>query len=135
MALPRGIRNNNPLNIKKGNNWHGEQSPQSDPAFEQFLTMAHGLRAGFIILKNYMKKTPKADTIETIIRRWAPESDNNNVEAYINTVSQRSGIPRYQRLAFADSTRMCALVEAMAYVECGRPIDTRVIATAYEMAR
>ena len=32
--VPRGIRNNNPLNIRKGNNWQGERHPQTDPAFE-----------------------------------------------------------------------------------------------------
>ena len=36
MALPRGIRNNNPLNIRKGCNWKGERHPQTDKAFEEF---------------------------------------------------------------------------------------------------
>ena len=52
--LPRGIRNNNPLNIRKGNNWKGEVSSSTDGEFEQFVSMQMGIRAGFKILKNYM---------------------------------------------------------------------------------
>ena len=37
--VPRGIRNNNPLNIRKGNNWKGERPNQTDKAFEEFETM------------------------------------------------------------------------------------------------
>jgi hypothetical protein len=33
---PRGIRNNNPLNIRIGNDWQGERKPNTDGAFEQF---------------------------------------------------------------------------------------------------
>lgn len=126
---PRGIRNNNPLNIKKGNNFQGEQHPQTDPEFEQFLSMAHGIRAGFKILKNYIRNG--YNTPELIIRRWCPD---NTAETYIQTVCTRSGLSRTGRLAFQDSTRMCDLVEAMCYVECGRPIDKRVISTAYYMS-
>lgn len=42
--LPRGIRNNNPLNIKIGNDWKGEV-PNTDGTFEQFESMEYGLRA------------------------------------------------------------------------------------------
>ena len=51
---PRGIRNNNPLNIRKGNTWKGEKSVLTDNAFEEFEYMTYGLRAGFIILMKYM---------------------------------------------------------------------------------
>ena len=54
MEKPRGIRNNNPLNIRKGNNWQGEISPQSDKEFEQFESMTMGVRAGMKILRNYI---------------------------------------------------------------------------------
>ena len=57
MALPRGIRNNNPLNIRKGNNWKGERPNQTDKEFEEFESMQMGLRAAFILLRNYMTAT------------------------------------------------------------------------------
>mgnify|MGYP007032335315 CR=1 FL=1 len=37
--LPRGIRNNNPLNIRIGNVWLGEVQSPDDPEFEQFVSM------------------------------------------------------------------------------------------------
>ena len=47
--LPRGIRNNNPLNIRLNpeNRWQGRVSPKhnSDGAFEQFQDPIMGLRA------------------------------------------------------------------------------------------
>ena len=52
--VPRGIRNNNPLNIRKGNNWQGERHPQTDKAFEEFESMQYGIRAGFKLIKKYM---------------------------------------------------------------------------------
>ena len=49
MALTRGLRNNNPLNIRKGNDWQGE-TKGSDPSFETFQSMAYGYRAAIKIL-------------------------------------------------------------------------------------
>ena len=45
-TIPRGIRNNNPLNIRIGNQWLGERANPNDPAFEQFVAMEYGIRAG-----------------------------------------------------------------------------------------
>ena len=42
MKIPRGIRNNNPLNIRVGNNWKGEVSQPTDHTFEQFTEMKWG---------------------------------------------------------------------------------------------
>lgn len=49
---PRGIRNNNPLNIRKGNNWKGERPNQTDPAFEEFESMEMGIRAAIKLIRN-----------------------------------------------------------------------------------
>ena len=48
---PRGIRNNNPLNIRRspGQTWQGECPVQTDKAFVQFRSMKWGIRAAFII--------------------------------------------------------------------------------------
>lgn len=133
---PRGIRNNNPLNIRKGNNWKGERQPQKDPAFEEFESMEWGIRAGFIILRKYIRGynglTEKFNTIEKIITRWAPASENNT-QAYIEAVAKRTGIPRTQSLSFSQRNYMVAIVEAMIMVECGKPIDRAIIESAYDM--
>lgn len=136
MALPRGIRNNNPLNIRKGNNWKGERQPQSDPSFEEFESLQMGLRAGFIILRNYQRISlaPKmrANTIRKIINRWAPTSENNTLK-YIETVAKRSGLNPDELIAYRDKPRMLAVVEAMCFVECGQAIDKDIISSAYDL--
>ena len=136
MALPRGIRNNNPLNIRKGNNWQGEREHQVDPSFEEFETIQMGLRAGFIILRNYQRNSlaPKmrANTIRKIINRWAPPSENNTLK-YIDTVARRSGLNPDELIAYRDKPRMLAVVEAMCFVECGQAIDKDIISSAYDL--
>lgn len=55
--ITRGVRNNNPFNIKMSNknNWLGKvkHSSNTDGTFEQFISMKYGLRAGVRLLKNY----------------------------------------------------------------------------------
>lgn len=136
MALPRGIRNNNPLNIRKGNNWKGEKKVQVDKAFEEFESLQMGLRAGFIILRNYQRISlaPKmrANTIRKIINRWAPPSENNTLK-YIEIVAKRSGLNPDELIAYRDKPRMLAVVEAMCFVECGQAIDKEIISSAYDL--
>ena len=133
---PRGIRNNNPLNIRKGNNWKGEKHPQDDKAFEQFESMQYGIRAGFIILRRYITGynglTQRFNTIEKIITRWAPAVENNT-KAYIAQVEKLTGIPRHQQLSFTERSFMVALVDAMIRVECGQPVERDIIESAYDM--
>lgn len=134
--LPRGIRNNNPLNIRKGNNWQGEVNVSTDKEFEQFISMEFGIRAGMKILRNYMtghdgKYEPK-DTIDKIIRRWAPPIENAT-EAYILFVADSTGLNRYQKLNPYDRATMCGLVSAMIKVECGQTVDMAVIQSAYDL--
>lgn len=134
--MPRGIRNNNPLNIRKGNNWLGERPNQTDPAFEEFLSMEYGLRAAFILLRNYIQGKPPAwiryNTIEKIIRRWAPESENAT-QSYINSVAKDTEIDPREVISFSDRRKMVAIVSAMAKVECGQRIETAVIESAYDL--
>ena len=50
----RGIRINNPLNIRiAGNPWKGKVTPSRDNAFETFKAPEWGFRAGAILLRNY----------------------------------------------------------------------------------
>lgn len=88
---PRGIRNNNPGNIRRtSEQWQGMAPEQTDPEFVQFITPEDGFRAWAIILRNYRIRYG-AQTLQQIITRWAPPSENDT-QAYINSVSSRSGI-------------------------------------------
>lgn len=133
---PRGIRNNNPLNIRKGNNWKGERPHQTDKAFEEFETMQYGIRAGFIILRKYITGyfglCDKINTIEKIVRRWAPPSENAT-QKYIDFVANDMGISSHLPISFQNKAKMVDLVYAMIFVECGQRIGKDVIGSAYDM--
>lgn len=130
--IPRGIRNNNPLNIRIGNVWLGEVQKPTDKSFEQFISMEYGIRAGFIILRRYIRRYGK-DTVAEIVSTWAPSSENNT-EAYINTVCRLSNLTRDEKLRFEDKEKMVALVDAMIQVECGQRVPENKIKKGYEMA-
>lgn len=86
-AQPRGIRNNNPGNIRWGSPWQGlvPADKHTDPDFCQFISAAWGIRALCRILITY-KDSYGLDTISKIIGRWAPSSENDTA-SYIADVS------------------------------------------------
>lgn len=129
---PRGIRNNNPLNIRIGNVWLGERENPTDPAFEEFVTIKYGLRAAFIILRRYIRRYHK-DTITQIISTWAPASENDTIK-YIDFVSSRVGLAPDVPIKYEDEETMVKLVAAMARIECGQDIDIKNIIAGYYMA-
>lgn len=130
--IPRGIRNNNPLNIRVGNVWLGEVKNPTDPHFEQFNSMEYGLRAGFVLLRRYIRHY-KRQTIEDIISSWAP-SNENNTKAYIDTVVKVCGIPSNRILHYSDKESMCKLVDAMCFVENGKHVSMEKITKGYDLA-
>lgn len=131
MAKPRGIRNNNPLNIRIGNTWLGEVPNPTDSDFEQFVSMEYGLRAAFCILRRYIRRYGR-NTPSKIISAWAPTSENNT-QHYIDVVCRRSMIAPDESIDYADENTMCRLVKAMAFVECGVDIDSSIIEKSYYM--
>ena len=130
--IPRGIRNNNPLNIRVGNVWLGEVPNSTDNEFEQFVSMFYGLRAGFILLRRYIRRY-HLTTVPDIISRWAPGSENNTVK-YIDTVCQLSGIAPDAQIKYEDEETLVNLVDAMILVECGQHVDRATIIKAYRGA-
>ena len=130
--IPRGIRNNNPLNIRIGNVWLGEVPNPTDNEFEQFVSMFYGLRAGFILLRRYIRRY-HLTTVPDIISRWAPGSENNTVK-YIDTVCQLSGIAPDAQLDYGDEETLVNLVDAMIFVECSQHVDRSTIIKAYRGA-
>jgi hypothetical protein len=130
--IPRGIRNCNPLNIRIGNVWLGEVTNPTDNEFEQFVSMFYGLRAGFILLRRYIRRY-HLTTVPDIISRWAPGSENNTVK-YIDTVCQLSGIAPDAQLDYGDEETLVNLVDAMILVECGQHVDRSTIIKAYRGA-
>ena len=133
MKTPRGIRNNNPLNIRVGNNWKGEVSQPTDHTFEQFTEMKWGVRAAFIVLRNYIQRH-KLNTIRKIITRWAPQNENDT-EKYIKRVCDRTHLSPDQVINFENMIHMVMLFEAMCIVENGRSIDMTDVIEGYRLSR
>ena len=90
--LPRGIRNNNPLNIRRNKDqWQGMKKEQTDPSFCQFENLAYGWRAAFRLLTRTYYHTYRLYTIRAIVNKWAPPNENNT-RAYVENVSRLTGI-------------------------------------------
>lgn len=129
--MSRGIRNNNPGNIRHdGIRWKGEIIG-TDTSFKTFESMAWGVRAIFHLIRNY-RYLHGLDTIEKIIRRWAPENENNT-EAYVDIVSQRSLIPKTSVVSATDRDTMIQIVAAMIFVENGKDIPLADINSGWEL--
>lgn len=85
--MTRGLRNNNPLNIRKGSNWKGLSKVQSDKKFCQFDDIVYGVRAALVVLRTYHYKHRLYSLID-VISRFAPSSDGNNVSNYCYLISK-----------------------------------------------
>ncbi len=131
MTAPRGIRNNNPLNIELGDPWQGLSPRQTDGRFAQFDAPEYGFRAAAKVLNTYQGKHG-LKTPREMISRWAP-SHENNVDAYVNSVAKRSGLNPDKPIDLSkDGFR---LLEAMALHENGvQPFDRATIEKGIEMA-
>ena len=130
-SMPRGLRNNNPLNIRiSTDKFVGEVQPSQDKAFKQFDTMAHGYRAAFRVLRTYINNY-KCDTIRKIISRWAPATENNTL-AYVMTVSDRAGISPDTPISADNREEMIRIVAAMSYVENGVEADMVEVLDGWE---
>lgn len=134
-VLPRGIRNCNPLNIRKSSSrWKGLARRQTDRSFFQFKEMKWGYRAAFIILKRYYNDYHLL-TIEDIIRRWAPPNENNS-RAYANYVATMCAT-RTDRILpspMQDASLWQKIIHAMAEYENGVCVDWKPIQDGYKLA-
>lgn len=140
---PRGLRNNNPLNIRHSTDkWRGARAEQTDKSFVQFTSMAYGYRAAWRVLASYRERFAKEGqplTPRTIIQRWAPPIENNT-DAYLRTVCRLTGLGGNERLewqATGGRERMVRLLKGMTCVECGigmAQVDEPAIMRGYEMA-
>lgn len=132
----RGIRNNNPLNLKKGSSWKGERPIQTDPKFEEFISMEWGIRAALKLMRNHItgfKNTrPKMNTVKKLISIWAPPSENatNN---YLKLVCEKTGYEPTTVIDPDSRTMMVKIARVMAYVECGQWIDEEKFQSAWDL--
>lgn len=134
VSQPRGIRNNNPGNIKHGVNWNGRAAIQTDPTFITFDSPEYGIRAMARTLRTYREEHGLKTIIE-IINRWAPPSDDNPTDDYVTFVSDQLGVSAYVELDFTDET-VAKLVEAITQFENGQqPYERATVLAGIELER
>ena len=132
--MTRGIRNNNPLNIRRGaSRWVGRREIVTDKEFEEFTSMPFGYRAAWKLMDTYrirLRQAGESYTLENIIHRWAPPEDGNDTREYLRTVVRLldykvGGRQPLPSPATKEGHRVFAkIIAAMTCVECGiRPAE------------
>lgn len=129
---PRGLRNNNPGNIRiNADHFQGEVKPSQDKAFKQFQSMAHGYRAILKMLQNY-KRLRGCKTLRAMIGRWAPENENNT-QAYILYVAGFAGISPDVEVDTSNKELMCKIVAGMSRIENGVDAKMQEVKTGWDL--
>lgn len=125
---PRGIRNNNPGNIRWGADWQGlkKDGKSQDPSFCVFTSPEYGIRALAKMLKNY-QRLYSLNTPRKIINRYAPPNENQT-QAYIQSVAHQLGVEPDTVVDLNEETTMVVFVKSIIRHENGiQPYDTDTI--------
>lgn len=131
-TIPRGLRNNNPGNIRiTKDKWLGLREKQTDGSFFQFIAPVWGYRALIRTLQNYRRRHG-CQTIADFIRRWAPENENNT-SGYIKMVCTEMQVPSTFIPNVEDKYTMCAFAAAISLVENGVPAIMSDIEEGWEL--
>lgn len=129
--LPRGLRNNNPLNIRiSSSQWVGKVEYNTDGSFEQFISLTMGIRAAIKLVCRYIRDGQC--TVEDIITRWAPPSENNTM-MYIDRVCRIADLSPRQDVNPKCRNAICRLLWAMTQVENGQTVDINEFFKAYDL--
>ena len=120
MSLPRGIRNNNPGNIRQNNiQWQGVSENPFDPHFVEFKEPIWGVRALMKTLLTYYRRYG-LDTVQSIVNRWAPPHENAT-DHYVFHVARRLNVRRFDALDVEDPSILMGLARAIIVHENGFP--------------
>lgn len=117
-SAPRGIRNNNPGNL----NYAGQQGATIEGGeggrFAVFESMQHGVAALYKQLQLYFKRG--INTLSSIVKTYAPASDNNNVDAYISALTKATGKGANEVLDSGDTATIARLMKGIVDHENGK---------------
>ena len=118
-ALPRGIRNHNPGNLRRSADpWQGLASEQTDKEFFQFTSGKWGIRALARTLIAYQDKVGLKN-IKQMIGRWAPPNENDT-GAYVRIVAGSVGVDPDQTINTHDYETLRPLALAIIRHENGQ---------------
>ncbi len=131
---PRGIRNNNPGNIRHGSNWLGldPNGKEKDASFCVFTAPVYGIRALAKLLQNY-QKLYSLDTPRKIINRYAPPNENQTL-AYIDSVAKQLGITSDTKVDLTEVGTLTVFIKAIIRHENGiQPYSNETIQQAINL--
>lgn len=120
-SLPRGIRNNNPGNLRPGPAWQGVaglDTEPPDPPYLRFVDPEHGIRALARTLISYRERHG-IDTLAGVFARWAPAGDGNDPDRYAAAVAQALGCDPAASIDLRDPAILAALAASITHQENG----------------
>lgn len=112
---------------ERNHNWGNLKATRLQQMFGSVASDAQGFRKfasdeeGFKAMQNQLKiyQTRGLTTVESIVKRWAPPSENPTA-AYIQRVAKDTGFAPGAQLNMNDPAIMSKLIAAMARVESGK---------------
>ena len=126
----RGLRNNNPGNLRKtADKWEGQTG--DDGEFCTFVDLEHGCRAMMKLLINY-KKRYGLDTLSKIISRYAPTTENDT-STYLQTVAKATELNPNQALDFNAQDTLVRVAQAMCKVETGSTLPIEILKSGFTL--
>ncbi|MBZ6385152.1 hypothetical protein [Pantoea piersonii] len=114
---PRGIRNNNPGNLNYAGQDGATKESGENGRFAVFGSMQDGIAALYKQIQLYFGRG--VNTIESIVRKYAPASDNNNVEAYVGQLVKATGKRADDKLSAEDNDTVFRLIRGIINHENG----------------
>ena len=120
LFLPRGIRNNNPGNIRLSKiKWKGQKcSNQIDSQFVEFISPLYGVRALMRLLLTYYIKYG-LDSVEAIINRYAPPIENAT-DSYIYHICTILNVKRREQINLCNKKHLINFAKAITLHENGK---------------
>lgn len=143
LSQPRGIRNRNPGNVKRGPDaWRGlaPAADQTDPVFWRFSAPEYGIRVIAYLLLGYQARKGKR-TVRQLISEsggWAPvgSADKNPAE-YADFVARQAGVGVDQAISLAGDPRVlrAIVVAIIAFENSGYSYPASVVDAGLALAR
>lgn len=117
-SAPRGIRNNNPGNLNYAGQAGATMEGGEGGRFAVFESMQHGVAALYKQLQLYFKRG--INTLSSIVKTYAPASDNNNVDAYVSALTKATGKGANEVLDSGDTATIARLMKGIVDHENGK---------------
>lgn len=115
---PRGIRNNNPGNLNFAGQAGATKEGGENGRFAVFESMRDGISALYKQIQLYFSRG--VNTIESVVNKYAPAGDNNNVQAYIKQLVGATGKQEDEKLSGEDTETVFKLIRGIINHENGK---------------